>query len=74
MRNDLQDAAIEAEPIIEHVFNTLAVTPGCLMTRMSGSGGTCFGLYGDAETAASAAGRLHQDYPGWWVAATRLNA
>lgn len=73
MRNDLQDAAIEAEPIIEHVFNTLAVTPGCLLTRMSGSGGTCFGLYGDAETAASAAGRLHQDYPGWWVAATRLN-
>ncbi|MEO3416500.1 4-(cytidine 5'-diphospho)-2-C-methyl-D-erythritol kinase [Roseovarius sp. CAU 1744] len=74
MRNDLQDAAIEAEPIIEHVFNTLAVTPGCLLTRMSGSGGTCFGLYGDAETAAAAAGRLHQDYPGWWVAATRLNA
>ena len=73
MRNDLQDAAIEAEPIIEHVFNTLAVTPGCLLTRMSGSGGTCFGLYGDAETAASAAGRLHQDYPGWWVTATRLN-
>ncbi len=74
MRNDLQGPAIEAEPIIEHVFNTLAVTPGCLLTRMSGSGGTCFGLYGDAETAASAAGRLHQDYPGWWVAATRLNA
>lgn len=73
MRNDLQEAAIEAEPIIEHVFNTLAVTPGCLITRMSGSGGTCFGIYGDAETAASAAGRLRQDYPGWWVAATRLN-
>lgn len=73
MRNDLQEAAIEAEPIIEHVFNTLAVTPGCLLTRMSGSGGTCFGLYGDAETAAAAAGRLHQDYPGWWVTATQLN-
>ena len=74
MRNDLQEAAIEAEPIIEHVFNTLAVTPGCMLTRMSGSGGTCFGLYGDAETAASAAGRLNQDYPGWWVVATQLNA
>ena len=34
------------------------VTPGCLLTRMSGSGGTCFGLYADAETAASAAGRM----------------
>ncbi len=73
MRNDLQDAAIEAEPIIEQVFNALAVTPGCMMTRMSGSGGTCFGLYGDAETAASAAGRMHEAHPGWWVAATTLN-
>ncbi len=74
MRNDLQEAAIEAEPVIKQVFSTLAVTPGCLLTRMSGSGGTCFGLYGDAETAASAAGRLNQDLPGWWVRATRLNA
>ena len=74
MRNDLQAAAIEAEPVIETVFGALEVTPGCLLTRMSGSGGTCFGLYADAETAASAAGRMAEQHPNWWVAATRLNA
>lgn len=74
MRNDLEAPAIEAEPVIQHVFDALTVTPGCLLTRMSGSGGTCFGLYGDAETAASAAGRMHEDHPGWWVVATTLNA
>lgn len=74
MRNDLQAPAIEYEPAIEQVFSTLEVTPGCLLTRMSGSGGTCFGLYADAETAASAAGRLQESHSGWWVAATRLNA
>lgn len=73
MRNDLETAAIEAQPVISQVFDTLAVTPGCMLTRMSGSGGTCFGLYGDAETAASAAGRLSEAFPSWWVAATRLN-
>ncbi|HEY9038254.1 MAG TPA: 4-(cytidine 5'-diphospho)-2-C-methyl-D-erythritol kinase [Roseovarius sp.] len=73
-RNDLQEPAIECEPIIEQVFSTLEVTPGCMLTRMSGSGGTCFGLYADAETAASAAGRLQESHPGWWVAVTRLNA
>ncbi len=73
-RNDLQDAAIACEPVIEQVFSTLEVTPGCMLTRMSGSGGTCFGIYADAETAASAAGRLQESHPGWWVAATRLNA
>ncbi len=73
-RNDLQEAAIEFEPVIEQIFGALTVTPGCLLTRMSGSGATCFGLYGDAETAASAAGRLQESHSGWWVAATRLNA
>ncbi|MRU16011.1 4-(cytidine 5'-diphospho)-2-C-methyl-D-erythritol kinase [Roseovarius sp. A21] len=74
MRNDLEAPAIKAEPVIQQVFDTLSVTPGCHLTRMSGSGGTCFGLYSDAETAASAAGRLHEQQPGWWVEAVRLNA
>ncbi|MFX0545048.1 4-(cytidine 5'-diphospho)-2-C-methyl-D-erythritol kinase [Roseovarius sp. S1116L3] len=73
-RNDLQDAAIAAEPVIEQIFRALEVTPGCLLTRMTGSGATCFGLYADAETAASAAGRLQETHSAWWVAATRLNA
>jgi len=74
MRNDLQDATISAEPVIRQVLETLEKTPGCLLARMSGSGGTCFGLYKDAETAGSAAGRLNQDFPAWWVTATQLNA
>ena len=74
MRNDLEAAAIEAEPVIAQVFSTLEVTPGCQLTRMSGSGGTCFGIYGDAETAASAEGRLREQYPSWWIRAAVLNA
>ena len=74
MRNDLEAPATDAHPLINQVFDTLKVTPGCLLARMSGSGGTCFGLYGDAETAASAAGRLRQSNPGWWVMPVRLNA
>jgi 4-diphosphocytidyl-2-C-methyl-D-erythritol kinase len=74
MRNDLEAPATRAEPVVQQVFDTLKVTPGCHLARMSGSGGTCFGLYSDAETAASAAGRLHEQNPGWWVKAVRLNA
>ncbi|WP_138934832.1 4-(cytidine 5'-diphospho)-2-C-methyl-D-erythritol kinase [Roseovarius arcticus] len=72
-RNDLHTPAMASEPAIKQIFKTLEVTPGCLLTRMSGSGGTCFGLYADAETAASAAGRLQESHPGWWVAAACLN-
>lgn len=73
MRNDLQEPAIEAEPVIQQVFETLEKTPGCQLARMSGSGGTCFGIYKDAETAGSAAGRLQESFPSWWVTATQLN-
>jgi 4-diphosphocytidyl-2-C-methyl-D-erythritol kinase len=71
-RNDLEAAAIAAEPVIAQVFQTLEVTPGCQLTRMSGSGGTCFGLYMDAETAHAAQGRLRQSQPGWWSKAVVL--
>ena len=74
MRNDLQEPATEKEPVTRQVFDTLERTPGCLLTRMSGSGGTCFGIYNDQETARSAAGRLRESHPSWWVAATQLNA
>ncbi len=73
MRNDLQAPAMAAEPVIAQVFDTLSKTPGCLLTRMSGSGGTCFGIYSDKETARSAAGRLREQNPSWWVTATTLN-
>lgn len=73
MRNDLQDPAIAAEPGIAQVMDTLDRTPGCQLARMSGSGGTCFGLYNDAETAGAAAGRLAEAYPNWWVKPCVLN-
>ena len=74
MRNDLEGPAMDAEPVIAQVFDTLSRTPGCLLTRMSGSGGTCFGIYSDKETARAAAGRLREQNPAWWVTAVTLNA
>ncbi|GAB4286173.1 MAG: 4-(cytidine 5'-diphospho)-2-C-methyl-D-erythritol kinase [Roseovarius sp.] len=73
MRNDLEPPATEFAPAIGQILDTLTRTPGCLLARMSGSGGTCFGIYNDAETAGAAAGRLRESFPHWWVAATRLN-
>ena len=73
MRNDLQEPAIEAEPAIGQLHQVLERTPGCQPARTSGSGGTCFGIYNDAETAGSAAGRLSESHPHWWVQPCVLN-
>ena len=39
---------------------------------MSGSGGTCFGLFADEAAATHAAGAIAHDHPGWWVHPTHL--
>jgi 4-diphosphocytidyl-2-C-methyl-D-erythritol kinase len=64
LRNDLQPAAISLKPTISDVLSALAAAPGCLRARMSGSGATCFGLFGDTDAAEYAAGQLRR--PGWW--------
>lgn len=70
-RNDMQPAAIAAAPVVGEVIEVINATNGCLLARMSGSGATCFGLYGDADVAMRAADALTR--PGWWVRAVRLS-
>lgn len=71
-RNDLQQAAITLVPAIAPSVAAIAATPGCVAARMSGSGATCFGLYGSAAAAHQAAHDLREKLPGFWVAATPL--
>ena len=71
-RNDLERPAIEQAPEIGLALSRLAEAPGCLLARMSGSGGTCFGLFEDETAAAGAAGAIARNRPAWWVQPTRL--
>lgn len=67
-RNDLEPAARAQVAAIGPVIDALQAQPGCLMARMSGSGGTCFGLFA-AEAAAREAAMALSGHPGWWVQA-----
>ena len=71
-RNDLEPAAIRLAPVIAEVRERLRALPGCALARMSGSGATCFGLFGDAAQAGAAAAALRAAEPGWWVTAATL--
>ena len=71
-RNDLEQPACAQAPEIGRVLARLAEAPGCLLARMSGSGGTCFGLFEDEAAAAGAAAAIARDRPSWWVEPTRL--
>jgi len=70
LRNDLEPAAVALQPVIGEVLAALAVTPCCLLARMSGSGATCLGLYSEVATAGEAVARLERT--GWWCWAGSL--
>ncbi len=68
-RNDLQQTAIEAEPAIADTLDALRDTGKCLLSRMSGSGSACFGIYPDRDHAHKASEALISRHMDWWVRA-----
>jgi 4-diphosphocytidyl-2-C-methyl-D-erythritol kinase len=54
------------------MLDLLTALPGCQLARMSGSGATCFGVFGSADQARLAAERLQSQRSEWWVSTTTL--
>jgi 4-diphosphocytidyl-2-C-methyl-D-erythritol kinase len=71
--NDLEAAAIQVAPPIATVLKSLSQIPEARVTGMSGSGATCFALFGDRRAAAVARRIAAAEHPGWWVEATDLH-
>ena len=72
-RNDLEIPAIKLQAVIADVLRTLQAFPDCLLARMSGSGATCFALFGSVAAAQDVAERMQARHPGWWVRAASLS-
>jgi len=68
-RNDLQGPAIATAPGIADVLALITALPGCRLTRMSGSGSACFGLFDGGAAAQAAAVTVVHAAPSFWVRA-----
>jgi 4-diphosphocytidyl-2-C-methyl-D-erythritol kinase len=71
--NDLEAPALRIEPMIGKVLDALRESAGVKLARMSGSGATCFAIYGAPNEAHAAAEKIRRDHPGWWVHAGTLS-
>ncbi|RXH42879.1 4-(cytidine 5'-diphospho)-2-C-methyl-D-erythritol kinase [Bradyrhizobium zhanjiangense] len=71
--NDLEAPAMRIEPVIGEVLQALRDSAGVKLARMSGSGATCFAIYGAPAEAHTAAEKIRRDHPGWWVHAGTLS-
>jgi 4-diphosphocytidyl-2-C-methyl-D-erythritol kinase len=65
-RNDLEASALALCPAIAEVLAALAHTAP-LLARMSGSGATCFALYGSHDARDKALELLTASHPDWWT-------
>lgn len=72
-QNDLYHPALHNVPDIENVIRTIQIQNNCLLSRMSGSGATCFGLFKTEEDVQKAKDLILKDNPDWWVETGWLN-
>ena len=70
-RNDLEPAALALAPAIREVLAALSRS-GAFLSRMSGSGATCFAMFESDAARDRAAGSIAASHPGWWQLASRL--
>jgi 4-diphosphocytidyl-2-C-methyl-D-erythritol kinase len=68
--NDLEAPARAIAPVIGDVLSVLSAQRGARLTRMSGSGATCFALFDCDQEATEAARALKALHPDWWAVST----
>jgi 4-diphosphocytidyl-2-C-methyl-D-erythritol kinase len=70
--NDLTEPAIVCVPVVAEVLSALTALPGARLARMSGSGPTCFAIFGSPAEAERAARALQAKHKAWWIQRTTL--
>lgn len=70
--NDLEDPAKNIAPEIGEVLEEIGKLPKTLLTRMSGSGATCFAIFANHDDTCSALASLQLRRPAWWCTACGL--
>jgi len=70
--NDLQGPACDLVPVIYNVLETIAALDECQMSRMSGSGATCFGMFTSQAAVNQAVGEISDAQKNWWVCSGKL--
>jgi len=70
LRNDLEPPARSLVAEIAELSGMIAAE-GAWLTRMSGSGATCFGLFETSAEASQAAANLQRKRPDWYFAAAQ---
>lgn len=67
LKNDLTKAAIQLIPEIQKILNLIKNQEGCSLSRLSGSGPTCFGIFINKKEAVQAYEYIKKLHPEYWI-------
>lgn len=70
-RNDLQNIAEKKYPKISKLTKDILIQKGCIISRMTGSGSACYGVFQSKKTAKFAMSKLKRKYPKYWCVITK---
>ena len=64
--NDLQSIVEKQYPIIKRLLNDINKEKGCYLSRLSGSGSVCYGVFTTERTAKKALNKIKRRYSNFW--------
>ena len=70
-KNDLQKIVEKKYPNISLLINFINQQKGCILSRMTGSGSACYGIFKSKKTAKLATINLKRKYPKYWCVITK---
>ena len=65
-KNDLQSIVEKSHPKIRQLLLDISKIKGCLFSRMTGSGSSCFGLFLNEKSSKVALRKIRKKYPKFW--------
>ncbi|WPX97314.1 4-(cytidine 5'-diphospho)-2-C-methyl-D-erythritol kinase [Candidatus Bandiella euplotis] len=65
-KNDLEPHIKKHYPVIDKLLKTIQQQQNCIVSRMSGSGSTCFGIFDKKTDVLSAAENMSRKHPDYW--------
>ena len=65
-KNDLQPIVEKKHSIIKRLLNDINKEKGCYLSRLSGSGSVCYGVFNNESTAKKALHKIKRKYPRFW--------
>ncbi len=71
-RNDLETTTLKIFPQIRSLLDAIKSTAGCGISRMSGSGATCYGLFFKEPDVQQASKDLAKIFPNAWIRVAEL--